>query len=133
MILFVDKLEPMDLGGSTTDLAKIRYALKKHKLIIEDIIENAPQHVSWPTGVFHAGKYIVIFNFNRDFTTGNLAFINHTVDLQKNFNAFADCLTPKTLGAFNKMQEIVKRKSSEALSSVVLSDGPLFINELFSN
>ena len=132
MILHVDKLQPDDFGGITKDMDKIRYALKKFNIDLNDL-KSSHFNDNIPTGVFHAGRYVVIFQFNQTFTTGVLTFINSKVDLSKFINVFADTLTPKVVGGFHEMQTIIKRKNITDLSLVELTDEPLISQIFFQN
>ena len=133
MILYVDKLEEFDLGGYTTDIMKIRYALKKFKMNVDKIVKDTPMHIIFPSGGFHAGRYVVLFKLNRELTDCHLAFINYEINLEENFNVFADSLSPKTIGAFFSLQNIIKLKDDDKLKLVELSDRPIFIENLFEN
>ncbi|MGQ2981858.1 hypothetical protein [Flavobacterium sp.] len=134
MTLFVDNIESNNLGGLTKDVRKISYNLAKYKLSIEEIIKRSSPNTNFPVVVFRANQYVAIFNCSKDLSQVQLAFINHTVDIQENFNAFADSLTPKTIPAFYDMQEKIKRASAELkLQKVALSDSELIFNDVFEN
>ena len=126
MILYIDKLELFDKGGYTKNLLKIAYNLNKFNISKEKLLSGVTEKTIVPTTIFHAGKYVVIYQFDRDFTKGNMAFINFEIDLDENFNIFADSLTPKTVAGFHQMREIIKSKGFNYWQLVELSDNPAF-------
>lgn len=133
MTFFVDKIEENDFGGFTKDIRKINYNLAKCKLSIEDILQRSPQ-TDYPVVVFRAGQYVAIFNCKRDLSHVQLAFINHTINIQEHFNAFADSFTPKTIPAFDEIRKKIKKASDELkLQKVALSDNELIFKEVFHN
>lgn len=131
MLLFVDSLEAFGLGGTTRDLTKIRFALSKFNLDVENIIKTTVTDLY--TGIFHAGRYVAIFQFDKEFTKGQLAFINYETNLDSHFDIFADTLTPKTVAGFFKMQQIIKSKDAVQLNLVELTNEPIFFNPISEN
>ena len=130
MILYVDKLESDEKGGFTTDLSKIEHnistlGLNKAKLLAS--IETNPVLVS------NLGKYVFIYKFSHDFKSETMAFINHEIDLDENFNIFADTLTPKLVQAFHEIQEKIKMRDTDQLQHIDLSDNSLLFQSFFEN
>lgn len=120
MIIPVDKLEIGDVGGSIYDFEKIKIVLHTFKIDVKKLLADIPPKAVVPSTMFHAGKYIVFFQFNRDFTEGQMAFINYNISLQENFDLFADNFTPKTLTGYHRMSEIIRKKSDKEKGLVVL-------------
>jgi hypothetical protein len=122
MVLYVDRLIENDLGGITTDIRKAEYVLAAHGWTFEEMVKKSSPTAKIPSGLFGTGSYIVVFQISRDLSHVNFAFINYYIDLEKNFDAFADCMSPKTVAAFHKMQVEVQRKELSQISNIVLSD-----------
>lgn len=122
MTLYVDKLQPNDLGAITRDINKIKHTLGKLNVNVNELIDSIADHTVIPTSMFDAGRYIIIFQFNRTLTSGSMAFFNYTIDLKKNFDSFADSLSPKVVAGFYEMQKHIQQKSDKELSSVELSE-----------
>lgn len=93
MILYIDKIEKFDLGGFTTDLKKAEYILAVHNLTFEKILSKTPKTTEFPSGMFASGKYIVSFNISWDMEKVNIGLINYQIDLENNFDVFADCMS----------------------------------------
>ncbi|GGZ65298.1 hypothetical protein [Mesonia mobilis] len=122
MILFVDKLEKNDLGGSTTDLKKAEYILAVHGLTFKEILAKTPKNTKFPSGAFTSGKYVVMFNIDWDLKNVNFGFLNYKIDLDENFNLFADCFSPKSVAGFHTLKEQIKNKNHLELNKTKLSD-----------
>ncbi len=122
MTLFVDKIIPNNLGGITNDFKKAEYILAVHKMSFEKILIESSGHSNIPSGMFSTGRFIVCFNIARDLSNVNFGFINYKVDLQNNFDAFADCLSPKAVMGFHKFQEKLRLKEEYELNGIELSD-----------
>jgi len=122
MTLFVDKLEKYDLGGFTTDLKKAEYILAVHGLTFEKILSETPKTTEIPSGMFSTGKYVVAFNISWDLKKVNIGFINYQTDLDKYFDVFADCMSPKSVAGFHKFREKIKTKGQSELNKTELSD-----------
>jgi len=120
--LFIDKLEKNDLGGFTTDLRKSEYILAVHKLNFNKILNNTPKTVEIPSGIFPSGKYVVFFNVSWDLKNVKIGFINYNVDLDKNFDVFADSMSPKSVAEFHRLKEKIKLKTQSELEKIKLSD-----------
>ena len=122
MTLFVDKIIPNDLGGITKDLKKAEYILAVHNQSFEKLLSKIPQTTKIPAGMFGSGKYIICFNFSRDLSTVNFGIINHNIDLETNFDAFADSFSPKSVAGFYEIQKQLKSKKETELNSIELSE-----------
>lgn len=122
MTLFIDKLEKFDLGGFTTDIKKAEYILAVHNLSFEKILSETPKTTKLPTGMFISGKYVVAFNISWDLKNVNIGFMNYEMDLDKYFNIFADCMSPKGVAGFHTLREKIKLKDKSELSKTKLSD-----------
>ncbi|MDG2431741.1 hypothetical protein [Flavobacterium sp.] len=121
MILFVDKIEEFDLGGFTTDIRKAEYILAVHKLNFEKILSETPKTTELPSGMFISGRYIVAFNISWNLKNVNIGFINYQTDLDKHFDVFADCLSPKAVAGFHTLKEKIKLKDQSELNKIELS------------
>ena len=123
MTLFVDKLIPNDFGGITNDLKKAEYILAVHNSSFEKILNQIPETTKIPSGMFGSGKYIIAFNFTRDLSFVNFAIINYSIDLERNFDAFADSnFSPQSMAGFKKIQEQIKQKKLSELNKINLSN-----------
>ena len=122
MTLFVDKIIENDLGGYTTDLHKAEYILAVHGLTLEQIISQTPRTTKIPSGGFISGRYVVMFNISWDLNHVNIGFINYQIDLDKHFDVFADCMSPKSVAGFNQFRERIKQKDQSELNRTQLSD-----------
>lgn len=122
MTLFVDKIIPNNLGGITNDLKKAEYILAVHNLSFEKILSETSITTEIPSGMFASGRFVVAFNISRDLSFVNFGFINFEIDLEKNFDAFADCLSPKAVAGFYSFQEKLKRKDQVDLNKIELSN-----------
>jgi len=122
MILFVDKLFPHEIGGLTRDINKIKFNLVKVNIKQTELLNSLPKNDAIPTTMFEAGKYICIFQYNKELTEGSMAFFNYEIDLEKNFDSFADTLTPKVVGQFHEMQKRIGQSNLQNLNSVHLSN-----------
>jgi len=122
MTLFVDKIFPKNLGGTTNDLKKAEYILAVHNLSFDKILMESSGHKNIPSGMFPTGRYIVCFNISRDMSNVNFGFINHKINLIRNSDVFADCLSPKAVAGFHKFQEQLKSKSDSDFNNIHLSD-----------
>jgi hypothetical protein len=112
MILFVDKLIINGLGGITSDLRKAEYILAVHGFTFEQMLKESPSVAKIPSGMFGTGRYILAYNIAWDLSFVNFGFINYNVDLQKNFDAFADFMSPKSVAGFHKLQEELRLKKT---------------------
>ncbi|MEO1257992.1 MAG: hypothetical protein AAFZ15_04315 [Bacteroidota bacterium] len=127
MVLYVDKVQPNGTGGFTIDMEKIRFNLSELHINEPEFIAAISKRTGIPTAMFEAGRYIVIFQCNREFTQGRMAFLDYQVDLKKGFDHIADSLTPKVVGELHSKQQKISGKSQEVLNSVALSDNwPIF-------
>lgn len=122
MTIFVDKVIPNDLGGITNDLKKAEYILAVHKTSFEEILNKMSINVKIPSGMFGSGKYIIAFNFTRDLSKINFGIINSNIDLNKNFDAFADSFSPKSVAGFYKIQQQLRLKKDSEKTQIELSD-----------
>lgn len=124
MTLFVDKLVPNDLGGLITDMKKAEYILAIHKISLEKILKEMGPNVKIPASMFGSGNYIMAFNFSRDLSNINFGIINSSIDLDENFDPFADALSPKAVAGFHKIQQEIKAKKDSEKTQYELSDNP---------
>ena len=123
MYLDVDKIHPNDIGGETHDMKKINYTLAMFNLTKEKLMSEVSKKTIIPTLMFHAGRYVVICQFNLEFTKGQMAFINFQIDLDKNFDHFADSFSPKTVAGFHQMQKTIENRGPEYWELVELVEG----------
>lgn len=125
MVLFVDKLEKFELGGHTQDKRKAEYILACHNKTFMGILNTISKTTKIPTGMFESGKYIISFNIDRDLSNVNFGILNSNIDIEKNFDVFADCFSPKFITAFHKLQIQIKEKiknQGQEMSVIELSD-----------
>lgn len=122
MILFIDKLIVNDLGGITNDLRKAEYILAVHGWTFDEMLKNSSPTAKIPSGMFGTGRFIVAFNIAWDLSNVNFGFINCNIDLVKNFDTFADCMSPKSVAGFHKLQEELKLKKQSESTKIELSD-----------
>ena len=122
MTLFVDKIIENDLGGYTTDLKKAEYILAVHGLTFKKILSETSRNTKIPSGGFTSGKYVVMFNISWDLNHVNFGFINYQIDLEKHFDVFADCMSPKSVAGFHQFREKIKQKDQSELNRTQLSD-----------
>lgn len=122
MILFVDKLITNDLGGVTNDLRKAEYILAKHGWTFDEMLKNSSPTTILPSGMFGTGRFIVAFNIAWDLSKVNFGFINCNINLVQNFDTFADCMSPKSVAGFHKLQEELKLKKQLDSTNIELSD-----------
>ncbi len=121
MVLFVDKLDENQLMGIINDKRKAEYLLSLYNMSFEKILSEISINAKLPSGMFHAGKYVVSFNFERDLSKVNFGIISYEIDLDSNFDTFADCFPPKAVAGFHQMREIIKKKNLVDLNKVELS------------
>lgn len=122
MTLFIDKVEKFDLGGFTTDIKKAEYILAVNNLSFEKILSEMPSTAELPSGMFISGKYVVAFNISWDLKKVNVGLINYEIDLDKYFDVFADCLSPKAVAGFHTLKEKIKLKDKSELNKIEISD-----------
>lgn len=122
MILFVDKVEKNDLGGVTTDFKKAEYILAVHNLTFEKILIETPKTTKIPSGMFASGKYIVSFNISWNLKKVNIGLMNYQIDLDKYFDVFADCMSPKAVAGFHTLREKIRLKDKSELNKIELSE-----------
>jgi len=65
---------------------------------------------------------VVMFNFSWDLNHVNFGFINYQIDLDKYFNVFADCMSPKLVAEFHQFKERINQKGQSELNETQLSD-----------
>jgi len=118
--IFVDKLEKYDLGGYTTDPKKAEYILATQRLTFNKILSGMPSRVKIPSGGFTLGKYVVMFNISWDLENINVGLLHYEIDLDKHFDVFADCMSPKSVAGFHQLREKIKGMSE--LDPIELSD-----------
>lgn len=119
MILFVDKIIDNDLGAITKNLRKAEYILAVHSLTFDKILKMTSPTTKMPSGMFGTGRFILAYNIAWDLSNLNFGFINYHIDLQKNFDAFADSMSPKSVAAFHKLQEELKLKRQPELETKI--------------
>jgi len=123
--ILVDKIAENNIGGFTTDISKIKHNLTIAKQTIEGILDQTIGRSGIPTVMFHLGRYAVIFQIDRDQSNARMAFIDYKINLDDNFDHFADFLSPQAVAGFHKTQQIIAKKSLEELDFFVLSEYPL--------
>jgi hypothetical protein len=133
MVLYVDKLELFGIGGFTKDLRKVEYILACHNKTFDSIIKSTPISTEVLSAMFGSGKYIIVFKFNRDLTGVSFGIINSEIDLEENFNSFADLLPPKAVAGFHKLQMQLKEKKRNELNTVEISDDNLDFEIAYRN
>lgn len=129
MILFVDKLYAKGMGGATTDIRKVEYILAADGASISSILKKVPKTTETPGGMFTLGKYIVYYILGRDLSFVSLALINHQINIEDNFDAWADELTPKSISMFHKLKQELEQRESSSFYPVELSDDELLFEE----
>jgi hypothetical protein len=118
----VDALLNPNVGGYIDDFNKIKEVLRIFKLTREKLINPQSSESSIQSVVFDAGRYVVIFQFNKELTSGKMTFINYVTSIENHFNSFADCFSnPKALSEFHKTQEYIKLKSQDQLNQIDLT------------
>jgi len=122
MTLFLDIIVDYDIGGFTTDLKKAEYILAMHELSFDMIIKTAPKENELPSGMFPSGEYIVIFNLDWDIKNVSIGLIKYNVDLDKNFDIFADNMSPKSVATFNELKQRISQTDKSELNKIELSD-----------
>ena len=122
MTLFLDIILNYDVGGFTTDFKKAEYILAMHDLSFDKIIKTAPKENELPTGMFPSGEYIVIFNLDWNITDVSIGLIHYNVDLDKNFDIFADHMSPKSVASFYELKQLISQKEQSELTKIELSD-----------
>jgi len=131
MLLFVDTLKANGLGGTASNPVKVRFALAKFNLTVDKIIAQSDK--DFYTGMFPAGRYVAIFQFNREFTKTQIAFINFEINLETHFNVFADTFTPQILSGFTNLQQQIRSKGPNQINLVKLTDEEIFFNPISEN
>ena len=122
MTLFVDKIIQNELGGIINDLKKAEYLLAVHKTSFKEMLDRIPETTKIPAGMFGSGKYIIAFSFSRDLSIINFGIINSKINLDENFDAFADALSPKSVAGFYKIQKELNNKPASEKNQIELSD-----------
>lgn len=133
MILFVDEVKPRGLGAIITSKRKAEFVLAVNNLKIEQIIYETPSHMENSTSLLHMGRFIVVINIKRDLSFLQISFMNYEIDLDKNFNAFADTFSPKFVAEFYRLKEIIKSKTEEELNRIELSEDDLEFEIAYRN
>ena len=82
--------------------------------------------------MFITGKYVVAFSISWNLKSVNIGFINYQTDLDKYFDVFADCMSPKTVAGFHELREKIKKGQSE-LNKIELSDNDLQLSAIAYN
>lgn len=131
MTLFVDKLFGENIGGVTNDLRKIEYALAIHKMSINQI--KSRKTLDFYGTMFHTGKWIVALSFDYNLDNITMGIISYQIDLDKHFDAFADCLSPKAVQGFHTLKQEVRKKSIEEIESFSISDVSEFFEIAYLN
>lgn len=133
MVLFIDKVEKFDIGGFTTDIRKVRYILATQNLTIESILDNTPRTTKKPALMLIIGRFVVYVAISWDLKNVTSAFINYTVDLDRNFNTFADTLSPKAVAQFHLLKEEIKELDKQYLNSIELSDDEQLFEKIYQD
>jgi len=125
MKIFVDKILPNDLGAITDDTHKIEYILAVHNKSLENILKQIVNSASIPNIMFSSGKFIFILNFKTNPSALNLCLINYETEIDKNFNAFGNSFSLKSISGFKRIQKELKQNASLNqidLNKIELSD-----------
>ncbi|MEO6284031.1 MAG: hypothetical protein ABIN80_18695 [Dyadobacter sp.] len=120
MYLFVDHFQESEISF-VSDLRKIRYNLSVFGILMEEILINVPEKVL-PSSVFHAGRYIVVLQFERDITSARMHFVDYHLDILMSMHQFVRNMSPKMFKGIAKMQDLISQKSDVELAEFELSD-----------
>lgn len=112
--LFVDRLFGNQLAGITTDPKKAEYILAIHRMNMGDMAGKS--------SMFGSGEYVIALNIDPDFKMVNVGIMHFTLDLDKHFDAFADCLSPKAVQGFHTTRQAISKKKESERNAVELSD-----------
>ena len=110
--IFVDKIDTNGLGATINNKQKAEYLLAMTGKSFADILNQTDKSVKIPSGGFGVGQYVVLFNISWDLTIFNFGIINANIDLDINFDAFADSFSPKAVAAFHQLKTELKLKNS---------------------
>ena len=106
--LCVDVIVKQNVCGYVTNIDKIKDVLKVFNLTPDKLINPASPESSIQSIIFDAGRYVVVFQFNKQLTSGRMDFISYNISIENNFDSFADSFSnPKTLVEFHKTQEYI--------------------------
>lgn len=131
--LFVDKVEPNDLGGMTKDKRKAEYILAVYRLSFEKLLKMSSPKAKLPSGAIQIDRFILLYNISWDLENINFGLFHHKIDIEKYFNVFADNLPPKVIQGFHTLkQKIIKMDKSE-LNKIVLSDNQSDFIQAYGN
>ena len=72
--------------------------------------------------MFPSGEYVVIFNLDWDIKDVSIGLFKYDVDLDKNFDIFADNMSPKSVATFNELKQRISQTDKSELNKIELSD-----------
>jgi hypothetical protein len=130
-ILFVDTIVPFGLGGYTKDIKKAEYALAIHGQTFDSVFKDISRTVERPTIMFGSGDFIIVLSATWDMTFVTLGIMNSSIDIERHFDAFADCFSPKMITGFSNLQKQLKYKSDKNV--IHLSDNEQDFQISFEN
>ena len=102
--IFIDTLYPESSGGIIKDIRKAEYLLATNGISIESFVRDFPNKETIPSGGFVKGEFVILFNIDRNIKGANVAVINSKIDLDSNFDAFADSMSPKAVSGFHQLK-----------------------------
>ena len=115
MNIILDKIYKNNTGGYSRDLKNCELILKYHGKNFDDIILSNPT-AKYPTIVFTSSYFVVFASVTRDKTRSEISFLNYSIDLDSNFDLFADTMSPKMISAFHTLkQSIIKQEKLNQL------------------
>jgi hypothetical protein len=100
------------LGGYTTDLAMIHLNLAQIGLTVEQLMSKTNPGAG-NTFFYSAGGYVAIIQFKEGFTKPNMSFIHFSVDIEKNYDVYAEYYAPSHLKAIHQTQQKIKEKGKD--------------------
>ncbi|MDO6802951.1 hypothetical protein Q4595_10865 [Wenyingzhuangia sp. 1_MG-2023] len=131
--IFVDELIENNLGGIIKDKRKAEFLFALHGTTFETILNQYPYDKEKIDGMFSSGRYVVYFNMKKDLSFFNIGLINYEIDLNSNFNAFADNTSPKSVAEHHRQREKIKLKTEEELNFFSLSDDELIFEKAYQS
>lgn len=130
-ILFVDTIIPFGLGGYTKDIKKAEYALAVHGQTFDSIFNNISRAVELPTAMFGSGQFIIVLSAPWDMTFVTMGIMDSNIDIEKNFDAFADYFSPKIITEFSNLQQDLRLKKNKSI--ILLSNNEQDFQIAFQN
>lgn len=130
-IIFLDYIQSNTIGGYTNDKRKVEYALSLFGLTFNEVLAKCSKDTKFPTFMFGVGQYVFLLNISFDLTITKMGLIHYSVDIEKNFDSFADFLEPKIIRDFYNFSNILKDKKDK--KTILLSDNELQFEVSFQN